>query len=155
MNRIQFFNQLEYELSKNGLKEIDDVLRDYEEIFIEGMKKGKSEEQIVDELETPQEIAKNYKSKSVNVKQSKKDINSKIKLSEFMRIVMVGLLVWFVIDIIRFGSIMPGWMIFAYIVICVSAISLICVYTKNLGKLKSKENELNNIAKKDLEDENE
>ena len=126
MNRIQFFNQLEYELSKNGLKEIDDVLRDYEEIFIEGMKKGKSEEQIVDELETPQEIAKNYKSKSVNVKQSKKDINSKIKLSEFMRIVMVGLLVWFVIDIIRFGSIMPGWMIFAYIV-CKAYTYCICL----------------------------
>jgi len=50
---------------------------------------------------------------------------------------------------------MPSGFIAVYIAIIVASICLICVYTKNLAKLKSKEKELNNIAKKDLEGENE
>ena len=154
MNRIEFFNQLEYELQKRGVRDIDNAIRDYEELFIEGMKNGKTEEQIIDGLELPEEIAKGYKT-NINAKQGKKELNSKIKTLEFMTLVMVGLIIWVVIDLIRYASIMPGWMSFCNIVICVAAIVLIFTYRKNLGKLKSKEKDLNSLAKKDLEEENE
>ena len=155
MRRVVFFNELEAELKKQGINDIDGVIRDYEELFIEGMRNGKTEEQIIDSLELPEDIARSYKTKPVNVKQGKKELNSKIKLGEFMNLVFIGLIVYFTIDLIINASIMPSGFIAGYIAIIVASICLICVYTKNLSKLKSKEKELNNIAKKDLEGENE
>jgi len=155
MRRVVFFNELEAELKKQGINDIDGVIRDYEELFIEGMRNGKTEEQIIDSLELPEDIARSYKTKPVNVKQGKKELNSKIKLGEFMNLVFIGLIVYFTIDLIINASIMPSGFIAGYIAIIVASICLICVYTKNLAKLKSKEKELNNIAKKDLEGENE
>ena len=155
MRRVVFFNELEAELKKQGINDIDDVIRDYEELFIEGMRNGKTEEQIIDSVELPEDIARSYKTKPVNVKQGKKELNSKIKLGEFMNLVFIGLIVYFTIDLIINASIMPSGFIAGYIAIIVASICLICVYTKNLAKLKSKEKELNNIAKKDLEGENE
>ena len=154
MNRVEFLNILESELKKKGVKEIDSILRDYEELFIEGMKKGLSEEFVVENVDSPQEIAASYHSKPVNVKQDKKEINTKIKIAEFVRFAMVGLFIWFVIDLCLYGSKMPGWLLLSYLLICGSAIILFVVNTNTINKLKSKENELNNVVKKDLEGEN-
>lgn len=57
MNKNEFMQQLKRLLPE---KDKRDILLDYEEHFLSGLTEGKTEEEIVDELGTPEEVAKEY-----------------------------------------------------------------------------------------------
>lgn len=66
MRKIEFFNDLENALKMLKVQKVDEILRDYEEIFIEGAQAGQTEEQIIQSLDDPLEIALNYCNSSTN-----------------------------------------------------------------------------------------
>lgn len=58
MNKNQFQTKLEASLKKLPLNERRDILQDFEEHFIFGLKEGKTEEEISEALGSPEQIAK-------------------------------------------------------------------------------------------------
>ena len=61
MNREEYLRILKSSLYHLPTSEIEDILWDYEEHFDIGISKGKSEEEISQELGSPRDIARNYK----------------------------------------------------------------------------------------------
>ncbi|MBC8589205.1 DUF1700 domain-containing protein [Paratissierella segnis] len=61
MNRKEFIDKLKLYLQGMPESEIQDILSDYEEHFNIGISKGKSEEEIANELGEPKDIAEGYK----------------------------------------------------------------------------------------------
>ena len=57
MRKMEFLRKLDQELAMLGTKERDDVLNDYDEHFMAGYEAGKSDEDIINSLGTPEEIA--------------------------------------------------------------------------------------------------
>lgn len=57
MNKKQFFDELRFYLVR-AVKagEVEDVIRDYEEYFAEGLAEGKTEEEIIEGLGSPRKI---------------------------------------------------------------------------------------------------
>lgn len=150
MKRIEFLNALEKELKKNGVTKIDEILRDHEEHFIEMMSKGKTEAEVINELDNPVVIAQTYKeNKNIDVKGDKKSINSKIKLATVMRMILVASLIYFTVVTIKYLMI-SFVLALPFVAICISMLILIMVYSNNLQKLKKDEKDLNNIEKKDI-----
>ena len=66
MNRAEYLQQLKIALQGLPNDDLQDILYDYEEHFDIGLSKGKSEEEISQELGDPQDIANNYKSSFKN-----------------------------------------------------------------------------------------
>lgn len=62
MNRNDYINKLRINLQGLPNSEIQDILSDYEEHFGIGISKGKSEEEISNELGDPREVAEGYQS---------------------------------------------------------------------------------------------
>ncbi|NLM05865.1 MAG: DUF1700 domain-containing protein [Tissierellia bacterium] len=60
MNKVGYLNTLRKCLSSLPQDEIEDIIRDYREHFDVGISKGKTEEEISEELGSPVEIAKEY-----------------------------------------------------------------------------------------------
>lgn len=60
MTKKQFIERLENELIENGVKNINDILNEYENHFEEGKRVGKSEEEISEGLGSPEMIASEY-----------------------------------------------------------------------------------------------
>ncbi len=151
MKRIEFFNALEKELKKNEVSKIEDVLRDYEEIFISKMSKGKTEDEIIAELDSPTVIALAYKNtNSIDVKSTKKSLNSKIKFATIMRAILVLTAIYIAIEVIKYIKKVPFSWLLPMVFICITALYLIVVYTKSLNTLKKEEDDINNIEKKDI-----
>ena len=61
MSRNQFISLMKKELAGLPKDERNDILMEYEVHFAEGLKSGKNEEQIAEELGSPRELAKMYK----------------------------------------------------------------------------------------------
>jgi len=82
MDKIEFFNKLDKALKANSVDKIDEILRDYEEYFLESYKLGKSDSEIIKELGDPVELGFNYSNKNRNVKEEKKIVkyNEKVVL---------------------------------------------------------------------------
>src|ERR1700734_1931146 len=57
MNKQEFLHELDKALASLSKEERQDILRDMEEYFHEGMSRGQSEEDIVNKLGSPKEIA--------------------------------------------------------------------------------------------------
>lgn len=66
MNKLHFFNKLEKNLKYLEINDIDEIIRDYEEYFLEQEKKGQTEEEIINSLEDPSTIAMQYNTKEKN-----------------------------------------------------------------------------------------
>lgn len=62
MNKEEFLKTLEASLKAFTLEEKKDILYDYEEHFRIGLQNGKTEEELIKELGSPNDIAKQYKS---------------------------------------------------------------------------------------------
>ena len=62
MNKNDYINKLRISLQGLPNSEIQDILSDYEEHFGIGISKGKSEEEISNELGDPKEVAEGYRS---------------------------------------------------------------------------------------------
>ncbi|EGS40552.1 hypothetical protein SEVCU116_1720 [Staphylococcus capitis VCU116] len=64
MDKITFLNELELALDDLPRREKDNKMYEYENLFYEEELKGRSEEQIVNKLKDPYDIAKEIKAKS-------------------------------------------------------------------------------------------
>lgn len=82
MNKIQFFNTLEKSLRANMVseKKITQILRDYEEYFIENSRMGKTDQEIIAKLGKPDEIALSYDNSNINVKEEMARVNQNIRV---------------------------------------------------------------------------
>ncbi|UXR71095.1 MULTISPECIES: DUF1700 domain-containing protein [unclassified Staphylococcus] len=80
MDKITFLNELEYQLNKLPKHVVDDVMNTYENYFYEEGKKGFTDKEIVDSLDTPKQIAKRKYAKS-----AVKDAENKPNMSRIAR----------------------------------------------------------------------
>ena len=73
MTKKQFIDRLEDELIENNVKNINDILNEYENHFIEGKREGKTEDEICKHLGNPEMIAGEYTNKEEIKFQKKED----------------------------------------------------------------------------------
>ncbi|MFL0269453.1 HAAS signaling domain-containing protein [Candidatus Clostridium radicumherbarum] len=73
MNRDEFIKTLEASLTTFNQEEKKDILYDYEEHFRIGLQNGKTDEELIKELGSPSDIAKQY---SGNFEEEKVEFNS-------------------------------------------------------------------------------
>lgn len=73
MNRDEFLKTLETSLHAFNQEEKKDILYDYEEHFRIGLQNGKTDDELINELGSPADIAKQY---SVNSESEKREFNS-------------------------------------------------------------------------------
>ena len=97
MNKIKFFNDLERYLKMYKVGKIDEILRDYEEIFVEGIQAGKTEEQIIKNLGEPLEIALNYLNSSTN-----RNIKEEKRIIKYNIAMVRGRCVWWIMMFVIF-----------------------------------------------------
>lgn len=153
MNKIEFFNELDNWLNVLKVQNVEEILRDYEEIFIEGVQAGQTEEQIIQSLGTPVDIALNYSNSSTNrnVKEEKKVVKFNITLVTGKCVMYT---IMFVMFIIATFVLYAQWksVIGLVVMLCLDAlfIPLIVLEFRKLKKYKKMQKELNDITKKDI-----
>ena len=153
MRKIKFFNDLENALKLLKVVKIDEILRDYEEMFIDGAQAGKTEEQIIESLGEPLEIALNYCNSSTN-----RNIKEEKQVVKYNKAVVTGNCVMYTMIFVMF-LIVPIALYPVYksviglvLTLCLDAlfIPLMVLEFKKLKKYKKAQKELNNITKKDI-----
>ena len=153
MRKIEFFNDLENALKLLKVVKIDEILRDYEEMFIEGAQAGKTEEQIIESLGEPLEIALNYCNSSTN-----RNIKEEKQLVKYNKTVVTGRCVMYTMVFVMFFiatiALYPVFKSISGLVImlCLDAlfIPFIILEFKKLKRYNKLQKELNNITKKDI-----
>jgi uncharacterized membrane protein len=112
MNKLEFFKLLRLELETNGVRNVQDILADYEEHFTHGLSKGKSEEEISKNLGSPITIASAYKTDSMiqEIKNAETPFSMKLALNVVMRLLVLAPFNFIVLFI-------PGVMIFTFLVV--------------------------------------
>jgi len=153
MRKIEFLNDLENALKLLNVVKIDEILRDYEEIFIEGTQAGKTEEQIIESLGEPLEIAYNYCNSSTN-----RNIKEEKQVVKYNKTVVTGRCVMYTMIFIMFF--IATFVLYAVeksviglvLMLFLDAlfIPFIVLEFKKLKKYKKAQKELNNITKKDI-----
>ena len=153
MKKVEFFTDLENALKMLKIEKIDEILRDYEEIFIEGAQAGQTEEQIIESLGEPLEIAYNYFNSSTN-----RNIKEEKRVVKYNKIVVTGRCVMYTMMFVMFF--VAPFVLYAVeksviglvIMLCLDAlfIPFIVLEFKKLKKYKKAQKELNNITKKDI-----
>lgn len=76
MNRKEYIEKLRFYLEGLPKNEIEDIIYDYEEHFQVGLSRGKTEEEISEELGNPKNIAKMFKTSS-KINDAEKNPSSK------------------------------------------------------------------------------
>ena len=153
MKKIEFFTDLENALKLLKIEKIDEILRDYEEIFIEGAQAGQTEEQIIESLGEPLEIAYNYFNSSTN-----RNIKEEKQVVKYNKTVVTGRCVMYTMMFLMFF--IATFVLYAVeksvvglvIMLCLDVlfIPFIVLEFKKLKKYKKAQKELNNITKKDI-----
>lgn len=153
MRKIEFFNDLENALKMLKIQKVDEILRDYEEMFIEGAQAGKTEEQIIESLGEPLEIALNYCNSSTN-----RNIKEEKQVVKYNKTVVTGRCVMYTMMFIMFF--IATFVLYAVeksviglvLMLFLDAlfIPFIVLEFKKLKKYKKAQRELNNITKKDI-----
>jgi uncharacterized membrane protein len=70
MNKETFFTELNKELVKNKVSDIDEILAEFEEHFAYKIDEGKTEEEVVKKIGNPVDIARDYANQAKPAKQS-------------------------------------------------------------------------------------
>lgn len=114
MNRAEFIALLKSELEKSQIKNINDILADYEEHFHHGLNKGKSESEIALALGSPLTIAKAYKTENMiqEVRQSSGNFKWGLAFSVLGRLLILApfnFIVFFIPGVIIFSLLAAGW----------------------------------------------
>ena len=153
MRKIEFFNDLENALKLLKVEKIDEILRDYEELFIEGFQRGKTEEEIIKNLGEPLEIALNYCNSSTN-----RNIKEEKQVVKYNKTVVTGRCVMYTMMFVMFF--VATFVLYAaeksviglVVMLCIDAlfIPFIILEFKKLNKYKKAQKELNNVTKKDI-----
>ena len=148
MNKIKFLSELEKSLQMLNVENVDEILRDYEEYFIECSRMGKTEQEIIQDLDEPHEIA--MRCNNIKVKEEKKINNYNIKIATtkaVIFIVMLALGLGLSIIALKFLGIFE---FLAIQIINVAFILLASFEFKKLKKYKLIQKELFGIEKKDI-----
>ena len=153
MRKIEFFNDLENALKMLKIQKVDEILRDYEEIFIEGAQAGQTEEQIIESLDDPLEIALNYYNSSTN-----RNIKEEKQIIKYNKTVVAGKCVMYTMMFVMFF--ITTFVLYAVdksviglvIMLFMDAlfIPFMVLEFKKLKKYKKAQRELNDIIKKDI-----
>ena len=96
MTKKQFIERLENELIENNVKNIKDILNEYENHFEEGKRAGKSEEEISENLGSPEMIASEYTSeveKELVIKRTGKNFEKIVAISICCVVLIIALIV--------------------------------------------------------------
>lgn len=96
MNKRQFIERLENELIENDVKNIKDILNEYENHFEEGKKVGKSEEEICESLGSPEMIANEYTNKAekeLEIKKARKNFEKIVAIALCCIVLIISLIV--------------------------------------------------------------
>ena len=114
MNKLEFLKLLKLELETNGVRNVQDILADYEEHFAHGASKGKSEEEICKGLGSPLTLAKAYKTESMiqEIKNSDKGFDMKLAMNVVLRLLVLApfnFIVLFIPGVIIFAFMVAGW----------------------------------------------
>ncbi|MBW4827190.1 MAG: DUF1700 domain-containing protein [Clostridiaceae bacterium] len=89
MNRKEYINNLKFYLQDLPENEIEDIIYDYKEHFRVGISRGKTEEEISEELGDPRNIAKMFKN-SLKSNQNEKDSPPKNLLKIIIMSIALG-----------------------------------------------------------------
>ena len=153
MRKIEFFNDLENDLKMLKIQKVDEILRDYEEIFIEGAQAGQTEEQIIESLDDPLEIALNYCNSRTN-----RNIKEEKQVVKYNKTVVAGRCVMYTMMFVMFF--VATFVLYAVeksviglvIMLFIDAlfIPFIILEFKKLKRYNKLQKELNNITKKDI-----
>jgi uncharacterized membrane protein len=132
MTKSEFIEQLKKELSGLPQTEIDDIIRDQEEIIRDALAAGRSEESIIASLGSPAELAKNLRAE-IKIEKAKDEskLPAKVKgvfgaagavlvLAPFNLIFVLGPLIGL------FGALFGGWA--AAIAITIVFFTLTCAF---------------------------
>jgi uncharacterized membrane protein len=114
MTKHEFLNSLKSELETNQIKNVSEILADYEEHFTHGQSKGKSENDIAAALGSPSTIAKAYKTENMiqEIKRPENDFSFKLALNIIIRLLVLApfnFIVLFIPGILTFAFLTAGW----------------------------------------------
>lgn len=116
MTKKEFLETLRDELEKSRVRNIDDVLADYEEHFNHGISKKKSEEDIALSLGFPSTIAKAYKAEDLitEVRNPANSFQWGLALNIIGRLLLIApfnFIVLFIPGLIIFTMMIVGWVV--------------------------------------------
>ncbi len=111
MTKQEFLKSLKEHLERLQITKIQEILVDYEEHFVHGLRKGKTEMEISESLGTPSTIAKAYQTESMinEIKDPQKKFRLSLALNVIIRLLVIAPLNFFVLFI-------PGALLFAFLI---------------------------------------
>ena len=150
MKKIEFLNELEQCLKQFKVEKIDIILRDYEELFIESAQMGKSEQEIIDGLDSPYDIAKRYKGTNKNVKQQKALLKENIRIVKIRFAYYLFAAIIFLSAVIVMGVSMKD-MAFIWVGLFSSLLFILPILEyKKIKKYKKMLSDLENLEREDI-----
>ena len=114
MTRQEFINGLKSELEINQIKNVSEILSDYEEHFNHGVTKGKSESDIAASLGSPSTIAKAYKTETMiqEIKNPENKFRWGLALNILIRLMVLAPFNFFFLlipGVVIFSMMTAGW----------------------------------------------
>ena len=114
MTKHEFLKTLKTELETNQIRNVSEILQDYEEHFNHGQAKGKAETEIADSLGSPITIAKAYKTENMiaEIKNADNDFRWGLAINIILRLLILApfnFIVLFIPGIFIFSMIVAGW----------------------------------------------
>lgn len=114
MTKSEFISELSKSLKSRGVKNTDDILRDYEEHFAHGLQSGKNEEEICFRLGSPKSLAMAYETKALLSSSNEKEAQPKwpLVLRALGRLLILApftLIVIFIPGVLLFSYLITGW----------------------------------------------
>lgn len=104
MNKITFMEALKQGLKKYNVKDIDEILEDYEDYFYHQIKQGRSEEETALKLGDVNKIIEDYKSSTEGKKRKWFDLVSISFIAIPLLVSLYGLLVVFIASALAFWA---------------------------------------------------
>lgn len=114
MTKHEFLKTLKAELEAGQIRNVSEILQDYEEHFNHGQSKGKSESDISNSLGSPITIAKAYKTENMiaEIKNEDNTFRWGLALNIILRLLVLApfnFIILFIPGIIVFSMIVAGW----------------------------------------------
>lgn len=114
MTKYEFLKELKAELEKNQVRDVSDILADYEEHFNHGQTKGKTEQDIATSLGSPYTIAQAYQTERMieDIRKPETGFRFGLALSIIIRLLILApfnFIVLFIPGIIILSLLFAGW----------------------------------------------
>lgn len=114
MTKHEFLKTLKAELDANQIRNVSEILQDYEEHFNHGQSKGKMESEIASSLGSPIVIARAYKTETMiaEIKNEDNQFRFGLALNVILRLLVLApfnFIVLFIPGLIIFSLVVAGW----------------------------------------------